>query len=252
MTRYFTIKYAPLFDSSGGKILDVPANSVLETDDVSEKLSKVLFRTRSRDYTGWFYSDYLEPLKFSYPENVVKSETPSSYPYDAGQYIIWKKNIQYNLCGEFCVAYIFGKSIDEFLVNWEAKPASLFSRLFVNGRFLTSGVPDLIDMVKTYNGQHKSIDELKDPHGRYVLLSPKRVGSMLEEWRLIIGCKISGVSGELKTTGIPHWVTVINVILDGFGGWVNVYNPFPNRIETYSWREFISSIGNPYGIFVKP
>ncbi len=250
--RYFTIKYAPLFDVFKNKILDVPANSILEVDTLSSPLSQVVFRTRSKDYTGWFYSDYLEPLIFSLQEDVVKSETQSPYPYDAGQYIIWKNNIQYNLCGEFCVANIFGKSIDTFLKDWEAKPASLFNRIFREGKSLTSGVPELIDMVKTYQGQHQSIDALKDPHGKYILMSPGRVQNILKDWKLIIGCKISGISGELKTTGIPHWVTVLNVIPDGFGGWVEIYNPFPNRIEVYSWREFISSVGNPYGLFVKP
>lgn len=249
--RYFTIKFSPLFTERGSKILDIPARSVLETDDVSGEFSRVLFRTRTKEYTGFFRSEYLEPLNFIYPENVVPSNTQTTYPYDANQYIIWKNNIQYNLCGEFCVAYIFGKSIDDLLKDWEAKPTSLFNRIFKNGRSITTGISDLIDMINIYHGEYDGIGRLRDPYGKYVLLSPARLKNSLQEWRLILGCKISGASGELQSSGIPHWVTVVDVEPDGFGGWVELYNPFPNQVERYSWREFIKSVGIPHGIFVR-
>jgi len=31
-------------------------------------------------------------------------------------------------------------------------------------------------------------------------------------------------------------------------GLVYVYNPFPNREEVYSWREFAASAMSPYGV----
>lgn len=249
--RYFSTKFSALFTEKGNKILDIPARSVLETDDVSGELSEVLFKTRTKDYVGLFYSEYLEPLNFIYPENIVPSQFQTAYPYDARQYIVWKNNVQYNLCGEFCVAYILGKSIDDLLKDWEAKPASLFSRVFKNGKSLPTGISDLMDMVSVYRGEYDGIGRLRDPYGKYILLSPLRLKRHLKEWKLILGCKISSVTGELQASGIPHWITVTDVYPDGFGGWVELYNPFPNQIERYSWREFLNSIGIPHGLFVK-
>ncbi len=254
--KYFNIKYATLFTSRGNKILDIPAHSILdsvpESKDVSTELTEELFKTRTKDYVGWIYSDYLEPLSFEFPENVVESESQTTYPYDAAQYIIWRKNIQYNLCGEFCVAHVFGKSIDEFLIDWESKSPVMFNRVFKSGWSQPTGVGELKDMVGVYEGDYKNLEDLRDQHGKYIILSPMRLMVQLKDWKLILGCKISGASGELQPTGISHWVVVLKVIPDGFGGWVEVYNPFPNRVERYSWRELIKSVGIPYGLFVRP
>ncbi|NOK19267.1 SH3 domain-containing protein [Corallococcus carmarthensis] len=49
----------------------------------------------------------------------------------------------------------------------------------------------------------------------------------------------TGADGKLRATGTAHWVNVRAVEENGNGDWmVRVYNPFQNREEVYSWKDF--------------
>ena len=60
---------------------------------------------------------------------------------------------------------------------------------------------------------------------------------------VLAGVNISGRTGRLQPSGVAHWVVVTKItpqgnLVGGNGGWVEIYNSFPNCWEEYSYREF--------------
>lgn len=226
---------------------------VYKTHQTQGEFSEVLFVTSTKEYMGWAYTKYLEELQYEFPVTGVFGASQTPNPVDAAQYIIWKNNVQYNLCGEGCVAFLFGETIETFLEKWEAKPVSYFHQVFQGGKARTTGIGDLMDMVDVYGAETQSLRNLiYDAVSNGSLISPGILRDLVDEWCVIVGCKISGVMGELKPSGIPHWIVLDRVIPDGINnGMVEIYNPFPDRVQRYSWKEFLASIGTPYGIGIK-
>ena len=226
---------------------------VYKTNRTHGVFSEVEFESSLRVYVGWAYTKYLEELSYEFPLAGVFTSSQTPNPVDAAQYIIWKNNVQYNLCGEGCVAFLFGETIETFLEKWEAKPVSYFQRVFQGGKAATTSVADLKDMVSVYGAETESIRDLVyDAVSNGSLISPGTLRDLADVWCLIMGCKISVVTGELKPNGVPHWIVLDKVIPDGINnGTVEIYNPFPDRVQRYSWKEFLSSIGTPYGIGIK-
>jgi hypothetical protein len=67
---------------------------------------------------------------------------------------------------------------------------------------------------------------------------------------VIASVNMDGGTGWLRGSGVLHWVVVTKVIPERNGlGFVEVYNPAMNRIEYYSWQEFINSARMPYGVY---
>lgn len=232
----------------------MPVGSVVsKTNRTHGEFSEIVYYTHLKEYTGWAYTKYLEELWYEFPAAGVFNWSQTTSPVDAAQYIVWKNNVQYNLCGEGCVAYIFGETIESFLEKWEAKPVGNFSRIFKGGKATTTGIGDLRDMADVYGAETDSLRDLVyDSIYRGILISPNILKSLLDCWSIIIGCKISGVTGELRASGVPHWIVLTKVIPDGINnGMVEVYNPFPDRIQRYSWKEFLASIGTLYGIGIR-
>ena len=252
--KHWIIKYTSLYKEPkvGIKICDLPARSVVT---VLNEYQSIYTKVKFRNFVGWVYNNYLEEIVEEFPRGVVQIDNPTPEDYDAAQYIIYNGNTQYNLCGEMCVAYIFGDSVENFLEVWKAKPNSYFQRVFGTGKARGTNAEELKDMVKVYANSATlyAQNALHDTMSSRVLLSPARLRNWLEDgWKYIASVKISGVTGELQPTGILHWVTITKITPDGIGrGWVELYNPFPNQKERYSWKEFVASAGNPYGIFVK-
>ena len=62
-----------------------------------------------------------------------------------------------------------------------------------------------------------------------------------------MGVKINKYTGGLQPTGVPHWVVVVDVHSERIGyGLVEVYSPFPNRVGSIRWQEFIASAEDPF------
>lgn len=141
----------------------------------------------------------------------------------------------------------------DFLGDWKAKPLSWFNKIILNGKSLLTGIPELIDMAKTYDSDYIELkNKLYDPLSKSVLLSPNRIKEVLREgYKLVWGCSIAG-TGELQKGGIRHWIVINNITPDGIDeGWVEIYNPYTDRKKMYSWRIVIESAGIPVGLFVR-
>jgi hypothetical protein len=96
---------------------------------------------------------------------------------------------------------------------------------------------------------------LTDPFLKKCLISPGRIAKMLKTHFLIAGVNIDGNTGRLKRgNDVPHWVVVTKLTPMGKNmSWLEIYNPFQNRWEEYSYREFTNAIVDGYwsGLWVK-
>jgi len=80
------------------------------------------------------------------------------------------------------------------------------------------------------------------------------MNKMLINKYLIAGVKIDKFSGKLRGQGVGHWVVLDKITPNEInGGWVELYNPFPNKRQEYSYVEFIKSCSGPSwnGVWVK-
>jgi hypothetical protein len=246
------------------------------------------------------------PIK---PRLEVALDTQQPLSTTAVQYILREGGKKTNLCGEFSVAYILGKSSGNALSHWSSQPPAKLSdlstilkaygyirdnpsdpRSFTIGAVLdywrriqpdlykhhvvdnkTTSPRELVSILKAYGYNHD--DDIQgfekgvagpggipaDPNARRLLPSPARIAERLKTHYLIAGVGIEGTFGRLKTRGpIRHWVVVESMEpvgkhfqlshLGGNGGWVELYNPFTDSMEEYSYLEFVNSM-NDNGIF---
>lgn len=256
--RLWTNGLTPLRDlpnSASRKLLDIPFGMVVTaTGANSGDWIEVVHVTDSKRFVGWGYVGYFEPYAEEYPASVVSIQSPTINPHDAAQYMVWRGKVQYNLCGEICVCYIVQDDLEQMLTKWEAKQINVFKRVFGTGMARGTNAAELNSMLSVY-GYEPSISleaGLRDPVRQRAVITPGRVANMLNAYRAIVGVKISKSTGNLQPNGILHWVVLEAVIPDGINrGWVELYNPFPNRMQRYSWNEFTQSMGAPYGLWVK-
>jgi hypothetical protein len=252
--RYWIIRYTKLYQEPkvSNKICDIPSRivvtSLLERQNGYHKI-------QYRQFTGWVREEHIEPFVVSLSENVVQINNPTPAEYDAPQYVVYNGTTQFNMCGQLCVAYVFRESsLETFLEKWKNIHGSYWKQVFGTGKARGTSVDELVNMTKTYPSKTIPIQKaMDDSVSKLYLLSPVRLSKWLEDgWKYIAGVKISNQTGVLQQTGILHWVCIDRVFTERFGGMVEMYNPFPNAIERYSWNEFLLSAGVPYGILVKP
>ena len=169
--------------------------------------------------------------------------------------MIWQGLVQYNMCGELCVCYIGKLSLGTLLTNWQARAVNVWQRVFGSGgraRGTDFGELDSMLSVAGFATPSLRLDAgLRDPLLNRPLVTPGRMSRLAQDYRAIVGVKIDGVTGALRGGGIAHWVVLENVYPDGINrGTVEIYNPFTNTMQGYSWPEFATSMGAPYGLWV--
>jgi hypothetical protein len=234
ITTYSKLLVAPL----GKKLRDLNANVVVDAVETNNGYDYIT----TPDASGWMASASLEPYVEGYPKDCVDIaaiQTPAKN--DAEQYVVWKGLKQYNLCGQLCVAYLLGLPLSQVLEVWEAKQPSFFKRVFGSGVARGTGDGELLDMLTIF-GEVATRYTAKSytPHALKELAGG-----------VIAGVKIDTGTGRLRGQGAGHWVVVTDVSEERTGyGLVWIYNPFPNRIEVYSWNEFVASARTPYGVTI--
>lgn len=250
MTTYYTIKYCELWQDvkQTRKVCDLPVETVLTgMEELYGEYMLVSYQA-SKEFIGFVKRSNIEPLKFEFETNVVSIPYQTKSAQDAAQYMIWKGNLQFNLCGELCMCYIFGLDLGVFLETWQAKALSWYKRVFGTGIARGTNVEDLIHMADIYPCEKISLSSLSG-----VMTAEKLMFQRAGGWYPIFSCKIETLKGRLRSKGVLHWVVVKDAEAWGLNqGWVKIYNPFSNNIEKYSWNEFSSSIGTPYGLTVLP
>ena len=231
------------FDIPPGAIIEATGKqTVISTSGKETLWSEVIYR----DQTGWVYDPYLEDYVEKYPPDEVHIPHPTPDPFDAAQYMIVDEGVKRNMCGELCAAFISGDDIETFLDKWKEKSPSYYSWALGGDSDHLTDLATLNSMLSAYGYLTPCLrfdDGLRDQVIGFKI-SPGRLQKMLDRNYLIAGVKIDLAIGRLRGEGVSHWVVVDKVTPNGVNqGWVELYNPFPNRREEYSYDEFIHSAG---------
>lgn len=241
------------------KLCDLPPGAVINSLTSTESIPgwlEVSYKTNQKTWRGYTYSEYveawIEPLKHDLIQ--MRNATPSDSDFQ--QNLVYLGNVQHNLCGQFSALYCAEwdeLDVEDWLETWQLKQPSTFRRILARGRSLPTGIPDLINMLQTFEGYPAKFPVLADLfhyHGS-PLFTPARVLSVLQSHRLIIGCKIEPQFGRLAASGILHWATLESVLPEARGGLVALYNSASNSVETYTWEQVVTSVTrSPSGIAV--
>ena len=252
--KKWCIGLAPLREEPAGqKVLEIPPEAVLQATGRQQPArvngqdmlwSEVVYR----DWSGWVYDGYLEDYLEKYPDMEVVIPHPTPDPNDAAQYMILEGDVKYNMCGELCAAFIGGDDIETFVEKWKNVSPAYYKWALLGDHDKPTGIDALESMLAVYGYPFPMLrfeGGLTDPVIGY-RLSPGRIRKLLETHFLIAGVKIDRITGRLRGQGVGHWVVIDKMIPEGVNaGWVEVYNPSPNRREEYSYDEFLNSAG-PY------
>lgn len=249
-----SLSYTPLMQlpKKGIKILDLNPAVVLEstgaisTSDDGLIWECVLYHTLSKTYVGWIESRLLDPYVEGFAKNCVEvSDIQTPDPTDAEQYVLWNKYRQVNLCGELAVCYLLNIPLSTLLKHWEIKQPSFFKRVFGQGMARGTGDGELVEMFALFGGVAQRLTELLKVY------TPYGLSRLIDEKGVIVGVKIDGKSGRLHGQGVGHWVVVTKVFPERTNyGMVEIYNPYPNRVEVYSYQEFLASARTPFGAVI--
>lgn len=236
----------------GGIILNIPERSVVyATGETSGIYVEIVYRTGQQDITGWMYMGWLEDYEETLPANCVDIPDQTADPRDAEQYFMMYGIKQTNICGEACVAKLLNISVKDILERWKQEKPSIWRSVFGKGKLRGTSSAELISIFEIYGKTSYNLTPIMTDK---VIGRPRYTPALLQS-TLDLGSVIAGVhidyAGRLKPSGTLHWVVVTAVHPERSGyGTVEIYNPFPNRVEIYSWAEFASSARTPAGVFV--
>lgn len=244
------IKETSLYEAPGGK----KQNVSLSTNRLYELTGNQEISSSGKPWTeikfvdkdgiqrqGWVQDVYLEayaddPVSQGF-EVLIPNPTPDST--DAAQYMKWERDARYtNMCGELCVAFIAGEDIETFLNKWKNMEGSQYKAIIPFD--IPTGASVVSNMLQVYGYPSKYIPFQDGLGGKNDLLyTPGRFQKMLATHYLIAAVRIDSVAGNIGEGPVGHWVVLDKVIPDGINrGWVEIYNPFPNKRQVYSFDEF--------------
>jgi hypothetical protein len=252
-SQKWCIKVTPLYEKPGGKKqnLNLSMNSIYDVtgnQQISAGKPWIEIKFIDKDQVsrqGWiqdvYLEDYIEDPNSRGFEVLVPNPTADST--DAAQYMKWEKDARYtNMCGELCVAFIAGEVIETFLNKWKQMEGSQYKRIIPFD--IPTGADVVNNMLQVYGYPSKYIsfqDGLADAETG-LRKTPGRFQKMLATHYLIAAVRIDSVAGNIGEGKVGHWVVVDKVTPEGINrGWVEIYNPFPNKRQVYSFDEFIKS-----------
>jgi len=211
-----------------------------------------------REMTGWYKAVLLE--EFVLPEKYIDPYNPASTPavFDfstpllrlltdpeiaeakalgrrAYQYINvknaigWSK-INYNLCGQFCVAALCGLDVIPFLKQWYAtgpRPKMILEKDY------GTVIYDLQQMLQMFNKK----SEIFYREASLAPATPGYLERMLRSGKkAIMGVGVSTLGKVAFFGRIRHWIVLEDIARMGSSGWLRVYNPYFNREEYYPYQ----------------
>jgi hypothetical protein len=251
-------------DTPGGKkVLTINPEIVLTTTGQTETVNGVKWsQVNYRQRLGWVRDSALDDYFDRFPESEVYIPNPTPDEHDAAQYmyLLGESGEKNNMCGQLCAAFIMKIDIETFVEDWKVK-ANNYYRIAIAGSVdNATGIDSLTSMfnVAPYNAQPGDVMRfevpMKEPITGRVLVSPGRIETMLKTHYLVAGVRIKS-TGKLSGSGIGHWVVLDKITPDGRlggnGGWVEIYNPFFNKRQEYSYEEFMRSFAGFLGLWVK-
>lgn len=253
MNKQWVNGTAPLRVKPDGAIMmNIPERSVVyATGEHSGIYEEIVYRTDLQDITGWMYVGWLEDYTEILPANCVDIPDQTADPRDAEQYFMLYGIKQTNICGEACAAYLLNIGVKDILDNWKREKPGIWKSVFSKGKLRGTNYAELISIFEIYGKRSYNLTQIMTDK---IIGRPRYTPALLQT-TLGLGSVIAGVNidyaGRLKPSGTPHWVvaTAVHPERSGYGT-IEIYNPFPNRVEIYSWAEFASSARTPAGVFL--
>jgi len=170
---------------------------------------------------------------------------------NAPQYInvqnaIGKNKVNFNLCGQFCIAAVCGVDVIVLLKKWYETGLARAKAVLENDRGTV--IYDLQNMLTLYNLK----SELFRPEPSVAPATPAYLEKMLNSGRqAIIGTGITSKGEISMNASIRHWLVITDIVRMGNGGWVRVYNGYFNQEEVYPYRNiFDTGISSSLGLWV--
>jgi hypothetical protein len=247
----------------GKKIMAINPGIVLPVTGQLETANGLKWRqVRYKNKLGWTRDSALDDYADRFPENEVFIPNPTPDEDDAAQYmyLLGENGEKNNMCGQLCAAFIIKVDIETFVDDWKVKANNFYKLAIAGNADNATGVDSLASMFKVapYNAQLGDVFRfeipMKDPITNRVVVSPGRIEAMLKTHYLVAGVRIKP-TGKLSGGGIGHWVVLDTITpngrLSGNGGWVEIYNPFVNKRQEYSYEEFMISFAGFLGLWVK-
>jgi hypothetical protein len=297
MTKKWCIKGTPLYEKQGdefvksnSKILVYKVYDVIKNREIfkGKVWSEIRYLDKDKkEKTLWVQDVYLEDLvekneqveegdkKFPDSEVEISSEIRNPNPSGPAQRIRWEginNEGKFNLCSEFCVAYIVGESINDFLLKLAVEKNDLYKKYVFKDK--ATFKPQIKKMLEVYQEKDTVLnlganiregireglkklspeDQVLDLNSIY---TPGRMKRILEDYYLIANVGLKG--GKLytkaggETTFAGHWIVLDKVKPYGINeGWVEVYNPYYNKREGYTFKQFKNFCANAQtGLWVK-
>jgi len=262
-TRKWVNRFAPLYKPNPNmnevplklstKIMDLFERTVVEaTGQKQDPYEEIRYVTATGVTTGWMFQADLEDYVENYAHDcvVIYNQTPD--PNDAEQYFVFNGIKQVNACGELCVAFVLGISLQQLLENWQLKLPTFWQQVFAGGKARGTTASELSEMFDIYAQESQQLRTVMyQPHigrSRYTI---QGLQNLVKTGSVIASVSIDSATTQLRGSGIGHWVVVTKVIAERNGlGSVELYNPAMNRIEWYSWLEFVNSARDPYGAYL--
>ncbi|MBL8078466.1 MAG: hypothetical protein JNM55_10930 [Anaerolineales bacterium] len=255
-------------DAPGGrKIMAIDPGIVLSVTEKSETVNGIRWRqVKYKNQLGWARESALDDYADRFPDNEVLIPNPTPEEDDAAQYmfLLGENGIKNNMCGQLCAAFIIKVDIETFVDDWKVKANNFYKLSIAGNTDNPTGIDSIASMFKVapYNAQPGDLTAfdipMKDPITNRVIVSPGRIANMLKTHYLVAGVRIKStdkLTGKLSGQGTGHWVVLDKIApngrLGGNGGWVEIYNPFPNKRQEYSYEEFIRSFAGYLGLWVK-
>jgi len=228
-----------------------------------------------RTIKGWYKAALLE--EFIIPEVYVEANDPRGIaslfdmtrplvriPTDpeitdainakrnAPQYInvmnaIGRNRINYNLCGQFCVAALCSVDVILLLKKWYSTGLARAKTVLENDRGTV--IYDLQNILSLYNVK----SEIFRPEPSVAPATPAYLEKMLKSGKkALIGTGITNKGVISMNASIRHWLVVEEIVRMGSGGWVRVYNGYFNREEVYPYSSlFDMGISSSLGLWVE-
>jgi len=156
-----------------------------------------------------------------------------------------QKKVNYNLCGQFCVAALCGVDVIPVVQRWYH--SSKRGKALIDKDRGTL-IYDLQEMLTLFNVKSETFQ----PEPSVAPATPEYLEKSLQAGKkAIIGVGLTRKGEAAYNASIRHWLVVSDIVRMGNSGWVRVYNSFFNQEEVYPYqRIFNTGISTGIGLWV--